>query len=108
MDSSTSRNVRCLFLGEYVDQASDSPGAVAPGTEAVSEAIKTRVLGQFVDRGVAATDRDESMQDFLVLLKQPERSITVRGSGLHYIPAPRPGESGSYAVVACRGGRERI
>ena len=110
MELPPSANVRCRWLGEYVDEADDSPPrAQDHGAAPVSEVVKARVVSCFVDHEPDDPPPREVTRAFAVLLKNPERTVVVRGSGLRYIPsANNPSEPGSYAVLAHDGGRERI
>jgi hypothetical protein len=99
-------NARCKLLGEYVDDAfeSEAAPAVAPGPG--GESVRARLLGDFVDDAAAPPASAKPLRSFVVLLKQ-NREITVRGTGLKFIPAPAgSAELGSYAVLIQRAGND--
>jgi hypothetical protein len=91
-------NVRGKLLGEYVDDALGSTAADATASSPGGESVRARLLGNFVD-DAAATEGPKPLRSFVVLLKH-NREITVRGTGLKFIPAPAgSADFGSYAVL---------
>jgi hypothetical protein len=106
MDPLPAVNVACRLLAEYIDEPEDGPSP-EPAALPAGEVVRARLLGSFVDQGFAEPPEPEPIHDFVVLLKSPERRITVKGSTLRYIPGEGgSGDGGTYAVVAPSGTRD--
>jgi hypothetical protein len=88
MTSHGRANVRCLVVGNYVDEAELPPGPTARG-----EVVRPRDVAEY-------SEQDQSSREFKILLR--EKSIVkVQGHALkHFANAGNPADPGSYAVLA--------
>lgn len=80
----------CEHVGVFVDEATDA-AEVAPQR---SEVVRPRIVADSVD----AFDRDESLREFTVLLKD-ERIVKVRGHALRREPHSVAGQDVFSVVI---------
>src|SRR5262245_1073444 len=98
-DSHTSVAVQGRLLAECIEE-----GGVASEAPSTTETVRPHLLGPFVEHHVSSPL--EGRRQFVIVLKNPRQAVTVRGTGLRYIPFQGEGSCGGR--VLCRGrGRGR-
>lgn len=104
-----SMSVRCQVIGEFIDEGEGATSVlIGPSPSPVSVIEKTHVIGSFEEWGEAEPSPKNTLQQFVVLLNNKER-LTVRGSGLRYLPGGGDqGAGGTYAIVVNSAGKETI
>src|SRR3954451_3427441 len=104
MDTRTSVTVQGQLLPGFIEDG----GSSAPGSPSTTETDRPRLFGPFVEHDTSASP--EASRDFIIVLKDPRQAVTVRGTGLRYIPfqGEAAGEAGSSAVVVGKGDQATV
>ncbi len=98
MTSQSGGNIRCLVVGEYVDEA-EIPANI---TCSRGETVRTHLVANYLD----LWGQGDELKEFTILLKD-KGSIFVHGHGLKLIP-PTPSEPFSHYSVIVRAGEEEV